>query len=101
MGASSLGYQNVPEALSIRRLAVVEKLQAVHVFKIEMQRAFGSVDLNFDMILAAEGETGGFQIGEGAILESSDKHRGVIHGDLAHFTIGLSAQALAFAGIVH
>src|SRR5207302_2789227 len=101
MIAAGLGDENVAEALAVGGLSVVEKFQAIHVFEIEVERAFGTVNLDDNVVLATESEAGGFEIGQSAIFKAAQERGGVIDGNLAHFLSAFSAEALAFAGFVH
>jgi hypothetical protein len=99
--AAGLGDEDVAETLAVGGVGGVEELQAVHVLEVEVEGALGAVDLDFDVVLAAEGEAGGFEVGDGAVLEAADEERGVVDGDPAHALAGLGAEALAFAAAVH
>src|SRR3954471_8731425 len=101
MSAATLRDEDIAEALAIRRLGIVEELEAIEVFEIEGERTFGTVDLDLDMIFAPERKAGSFQIGESAVLEAADEHGSVIDGDFAHFLRAFAAEPLALAGFVH
>src|SRR5436190_113231 len=73
MSAATLRDEDIAEALAIRRLGIVEELEAIEVFEIEGERTFGTVDLDLDMIFAPERKAGSFQIGESAFLKAPDE----------------------------
>ena len=97
MRAAGLSDQDVAEALAVVRLRVVEEFQAVHIFEIKVQRAFGAVDFDGDVVLAAQREASGFKIRERAVLEAANADRGIVDSDFAHFLRRLAAEAITFA----
>ncbi len=101
MDAAGLGHENIAKAFAVAGIGVVEELEAIHVFEVEAERALGAVDFDFDVVLAAQGEAGGFEVGKRAVLKAADEHGGIVHGDFAHFLGGLGGQALAFATGIH
>src|SRR5438309_7296390 len=101
MSAAPLRHQNIPESLPIRRLSIVEIFQPVHILKIEREGTFRAVNFDGDMVFASEGKPGRLEVGQSAILKAADEYGGIINRYFAHSLSGLSAEALAFAALVH
>ena len=68
--------------LAARRRGVVH-LQDVHVLEVEGDAAARTVDLQPDRVLAAGGEAGGLEGGEGPTTQPGDEDRGVVDGHRA------------------
>lgn len=97
MGAAGLCDEDVAETLAVAGIFVVKELEAVHVFEIEADGAFASVDFEGDVVLASERKPGGFEIGECSVLESTDEQRRIVHGDFAHLSASLASEPGTFS----
>ncbi len=75
--------EDLAKAASSGRIVRPIKLEPVHLFEIENERAAAAVDLNRQAVLAPRREAGRFQSGERAVTEPAKDGNRVIHRYLA------------------
>lgn len=81
----AFGDEDVAETAAVFGVVAVVVFQFVHVLEIEVEGAFIAVDFDFDMIFAAEGIAGGFEVGHDAVFHPAEEGGGVGHVHPAHF----------------
>src|ERR1051326_9137325 len=100
MRLASLCDEDIAEALAILGQGVIEKLQPIHVFKIEGESAFGPVDFEAKLVFSPERKTSRFQIGNGPVFKPAEEQRGIIDGYFAHLLARSRSKAFLLCALI-
>src|SRR5688500_5604494 len=89
---STLGDEDIAEALHLRRIVERKVLQLVQALEVEDYRAAAAVDLEAIAVFAARGEACRLEAADGAIGKACDEDRSVINGNLPALRAGAGRE---------